>query len=551
METKTYVIGHKNPDTDSIAAAIAYAELRRRCGESGVVAAAAGEPNPQTSFILGRLSIEPPPVLHDARPRVRDVLSRQPVTVGSETPLMRALDLLHKNNIRVLPVVDDGGCPSGLVSLLRLSEGYLFAGKERARQITTSLDALASCLDGRFLAGEASKERETLKLFIGAMLEESFSARIDGHPPENLLIVTGDRRTIQQAAIERGVRLLVVTGGHTVADDLLEKAGQNGVAVLSTPHDTATAAWLARLSIPVGLFIEESFERIGTAEPLEHLRLKLLHGKEPAVLAVEEDGRLAGVATKSTLLAPVPYSLVLVDHNELSQAVPGAESLEILEIIDHHKLGNIHTSQPISFVTAPVGSTCTLVAHRWRERGMEPDQRTAALLLAGILSDTVILKSPTTTARDRETAGFLAKLAELDVDEFGKEIFSAAGGFSAYDDPEKAVTSDFKHFSAGGVGFGIGQVEVFGFDEFHELKETLRTALAAVRRRENLALAGLMVTDIRSETTLFLADGMGELVHVMDYPQVEPHIYEMRGVMSRKKQMVPHLMSVLARLGTA
>jgi manganese-dependent inorganic pyrophosphatase len=360
--------------------------------------------------------------------------------------------------------------------------------------------------------------------------------------------MTGDRPSIQLAAIDKGVRILIVTGGFPVADDLLAKARGTGTTVISTPHDTATAAWLARLSTPLACFVDPRFEKIGVGESLEHLRLKLLHSGEPAVIAVEEDGSIAGIATKSSLLTPIPYALILVDHNELAQAVPGAESVEILEVIDHHKLGNPSTSQPITFMAAPVGSTCTVVATLYRERGIEPEQNIAALLLAGILSDTVILKSPTTTGRDREIVAWLEHLSGLDHATFGQEIFSSCSGFSAYGTPEKAVRSDFKHFNTAETLFGVGQVEVVGFDEFYELKGELREALKRIKEQDRLALAGLMVTDICTETSLFLVEGKNELAHVMGYSQLEPHLYELRGVMSRKKQLVPHLLKVLGAL---
>lgn len=548
MTKQVYVIGHRNPDTDSIASAIAYAELKSVTGHPRVAAAMAGEPNPQTRYILDRLGIEPPKYLADVHPKVRDILKRQPVTASAEMPLKEALELFYTNTIRVLPVVDADGAPLGLVSLLRLSEKYLVAGTDRRRGIDASLRSLAACLDGTFLAGGPEDGVEHLHLFIGAMLEESFSGRIEGYDPATLLIMTGDRQSIHQSAIERGARLLVVTGGFGIGDELLARAKAKGITVLSTPHDTATAAWLARLATPLSRFVEPKFEKIGVAEPLEHLRLKLLHSGEPAVIAVEEDGTIAGVATKSSLLSPIPYALILVDHNELGQSVPGAEAVEILEVIDHHKLGNPPTNQPITFMAAPVGSTCTVVASLYREQGVEPEEKIAALLLAGILSDTVILKSPTTTGRDRELVAWLEERSGLDHVAFGKDIFSACGGFSAHGTPEKAIRSDFKHFTAGETLFGVGQVEVVGFDEFHELKETLRETLREVKAADRLDLAGLMVTDIYTETTLFLAEGKNELAHLMGYPQVEPHLYELKGVMSRKKQMVPHLLKVLGKL---
>lgn len=546
MHKTIHVIGHRNPDTDSIASAMAYADLKQRLGQTNVRAAMAGEPNPQTRYILDRLGLEPPQLLTDVHPKVRDILSRRPVTATADLPLKEVLGLFHRHGIRVLPVVNNDNIPIGLASLLKLSEKYLVAGTDRKRGVDTSLRSLTQCLEGAVLCGSTGDEIEHLHLFIGAMIEESFSKRIEGYDPATLLIMTGDRPSIQLASIERGVRVLVVTGGLEISQELLEKARSAGTVVISTPYDTATAAWLARLSTPLGCFSDQAFDKIGVGEPLEHLRLKLLHSSEPAVIAVEEDGSLAGVATKSSLLAPIPYALILVDHNEVGQSIPGAESVEILEIIDHHKLGNQSSDQPITFMTAPVGSTCTLVASLYRERGIAPDKKIAALLLAGILSDTVILKSPTTTGRDKEMVSWLESLCGLEHAAYGREIFSSCGGFSSHGSPQQAVRSDFKLFSAGSVSFGIGQVEVVGFDEFYQLKDQLREALTGIKQEEKLALAGLMVTDIYSETTLFLAEGMNELAHVMGYPQREPHLYELKGVMSRKKQMIPHLLKVLA-----
>lgn len=550
MQKQIYVIGHRNPDTDSVASAIAYAEFKRRLGFPDVSPAIAGMPNPQTRYILQRLEIPVPIRLSDVHPRVRDVLNRQPITAGPNTSLKSALELFHQHAIRVLPVVDPGGQPVGVVSLLRLSEKYLATSTRGSREVATSVSLLCECLEATILAGATAADRAVIafKLFIGAMTGASFAARISGYERRQLLVITGDRPSIQQEAIESRVGILIITGGFTLHPELLARAEHAGVIVLSTQHDTATAAWLARLSSPITTFVETRFERIGVNEPLEHLRVKLLHAQEPAVIALEEDGAIAGIATKSSLLAPIPYSLILVDHNELGQAVYGAESVEILEVIDHHKLGNPPTQQPITFMAVPVGSTCTIVATLYRERGLEPEPVIAALLLAGILSDTVILKSPTTTARDREIAPWLAELARLDYLDYGRDIFSAGSGFSAYADKEEAVRADFKEFSFGDESFGIGQVEVVGFSEFLEIKGELRAVLKEIREKERLAMAGLMITDIYSETTLFLMEGKNELAQLFGYPQLEPHLYELKGVMSRKKQMVPHLLKLFGAL---
>ena len=548
MQKQIHVIGHRNPDTDSVASAIAYAEFKRRLGFNNVSPAVAGAPNPQTRYILQRLQLLAPVLLSDVHPRVRDVLNRQPITAQPSTSLKSALELFHQHAIRVLPIVDDARLPVGIVSLLRLSEKYLAASTQSRREVETSVALLSECLDATILSGAPDATVAEYQLFIGAMTGASFAARISGYERRRLLVITGDRPSIQQEAIDSRVGVLILTGGFSLSPELLARARSAGVTVLSTHHDTATAAWLARLSAPLSSFIETRFEQIGVNEPLAHLRIKLLHAPVSAVIVVEEDGSIAGIATKSSLLTPIPYALILVDHNELGQAVHGAESVEILEVIDHHKLGNPPTSQPITFMAVPVGSTCTIVATLYRERGLEPDAVMAALMLAGILSDTVILKSPTSTARDREMVSWLAELAGLDYLVFGRDIFSAGSGFSAYASKEEAVRADFKEFNCGDITFGIGQVEVVGFADFLEIKGELRAILQEIKEKERLDLAGLMVTDIYSETTLFLAEGKDEMAYLFGYPQLEPHLYELKGVLSRKKQMVPHLLKIFGAL---
>ena len=548
MKETIYVIGHRNPDTDSIASAIAYAALKRQLGFPMVVPAIAGEPNLQTRYVLERLGIPVPIYLADVHPKVRDTLNRTPVKIGMASSAYEAIELFHRSGVRVLPVIDDHGKPLGTLSLLRLSESYLIPGGEQQREIRTSLPSLARTLNGSFAAGGEDTGQFTLKLFIGAMQEESFSGRIQPYDPGQLLIMTGNRRLIQQAAIERGVKLLVVTGDHRLDPDLLQLARDAGVNVLLTSHDTATSAWLARLSTPASLLMERKFSTIGVGEPLSQLRQKLVASGDPAILVVEEDGALVGVATKSSLLAPLPYALILVDHNEIGQAVPGAADVEIIEVIDHHKLGNTHTISPITFLTSPVGSTCTLIAGRYREHGIDPDGKTASLLLAGILSDTVILKSPTTTEADRGAVAWLEPLSGLNAGEFAREIFASCSSLSNYGSAQKAVLSDFKFFTHESHRIGVGQVEVVGFEEFYGLKEELLQVLSVIKGEEGLFIAGLMVTDIASETTLFLVEGHTRIAHVMEYPQLEPHLYELKNVMSRKKQMVPHLLKILAKL---
>lgn len=541
-----YVVGHKHPDTDSICSAIAYAQLRHKQGLAGVTAARAGNLNRQTEFVLERLGVAVPPLLTDVSPRVRDLVSSSVVTIGGQTPLASALELLYRHDIRLLPVIDEQQRPQGLMMLKRAAEGFLLpAGEGAARRVLTTPAALQECLQAEALHASDMEQLEKLELYVGAMAFESFAERLAHCDPRRLLVVTGDRREIQAHAVNLGVRVLVITGGAALAPELLAEARQRQVTVLSSSFDTATAAWRARLSTPVHCLMERNCPTVGLLDCREELRLKLLHGGCPGVLVLDGAGRVTAVATKSDLLVETAVKLILVDHNELSQAVTGADRVEILEVIDHHRLGNFHTERPIRFINQPLGSTCSLVASLYRQADLQPDPVCAGLLLAGLLSDTVLLKSPTTTVVDRELADWLGGLARLDAQAFGREMFAAGSVLSAYDSMEELILSDFKEYRAGERLFGVGQVEVVGFEEFHRIKQQLAEELAGLRQRRGMAAAGLLVTDIVRETSLLLADGEADLPYRIGYPELEPGLYELQDVLSRKKQLVPHLLKVL------
>lgn len=545
--SRTYVIGHKNPDSDSICSAIAYARLREAQGMEGVQPARAGTLNRQTEFVLEELAVNPPQLLTDVHPRVCDVLSPSLVTVPPDAPLSRALELFHLHNIRTLPVVDAERHPLGMLYLKQLSERFLVPRQaSEIRKVRASLNAIATCLQGSLLNAQGADRIEDLHLYVGAMDSATFKDRMrERDDVRQTVLITGDRRKILGQAVELGVRLLVVTGDLPIPEEVAAMARENDVSILTTGFDTATATWLARLSTPVECLLGDTFPTIGERERLEDLRLKLTHSEVPGVIVLDGDKRVVGVATKSNLLQPSPIKLILVDHNELSQSVSGADRVEILEVVDHHRLGNFHTDQPIRFINQPLGSTCSVVATLYRQARLTPDRATAALMLAGLLSDTVILKSPTTTDIDRELATWLSDLSGYGVQEFGQRIFAAGSSLGAYPTTRDLVLADFKEFTVDEEKIGIGQVEVVNFTEFYDLKKAIHEALQELKKQRDLMMIGLLVTDIVKETSLFLALGNKDLPYRMAYPQLEENLYELKGVLSRKKQLAPHLLKAL------
>jgi len=542
---KTYVIGHRNPDSDSICSAVSYAELRSRQGLPNVKAARAGNINQQTQFVLDYLEVEVPELVSDVHPRVKDVVTEKVVTIHESEPMSKAIELYHQHHIRLLPVVDDNDQAKGLLLLKRMTEFFLVpTDPDQMRRIKASIDSIQRCLGAQGFSLRDSGEVKDYNLYVGARREATFRQWVEAIVPEKTIIITGDRPGIQQFAIDAGVRLLIITGNSPVDENLLDAAREKGVSVLISAYDTANTVWLTRLATPVGLLAETEFMTVKRSDLLEDLRVKLAHSRQAGALVISSSGQITGIATKSHLIKNSPVKLILVDHNELSQAVPGAEKVEIIEVIDHHRLGNFHTDLPIRFINQPLGSTCSLVATLYQQAGIDPTPKVAGLLLAGMMSDTVILKSPTTTDIDRQLIPWLERLSGLDHQEFGSKLFAAGSPMASGVSARRLITTDFKEYQVGDRLLGLGQVEVVNFHSFEERRDELVAELARLREEKNYELAALLVTDIVMEMSLLVTAGPNELPFIIGYPQESDNIYRLAGVLSRKKQLVPHLLKV-------
>jgi manganese-dependent inorganic pyrophosphatase len=542
---QVYVIGHRNPDTDSICSAIAYAELRRLQGLAGVRPARAGTLNRQTEFVLETLRQPAPELLTDVHPRVRDIVTEPVITISGDAPLAEALKLYHRHNIRMLPVVDAQRKARGLLLLKKASELFLLPDRdEKLRQVRVTINAIAQCLKATAQHLVDADRFEELSLYVGARDASTFQHWISEVDAGQAILITGNRSDIQQMAVAAGVRLLIVSGGAEVGAELVALAATKGVSILTSSFDTANCSWLTRLATPVASLVGDDFLTVRGGDLLDDLRLKLVHGNQAGAIVLDDHDRVCGVATKSHLIKNSPIKLILVDHNELSQAVAGADKVEIIEVVDHHRLGNFHTDTPIHFINQPLGSTCTLVARLYRQAGIDPQPGIAGLLLSGLLSDTVILKSPTTTEIDREFAPWLARLAGLNLEEYGARLFAAGSSLAGGESARQLILGDFKEYQAGGQTLGLGQIEVVNLHSFHQRREELQDALLALREEKGYALAALLVTDIVMETSLLLTAGPAELPYLIGYPQEGENLYRLKGVLSRKKQLVPHLLKV-------
>ncbi|MBI2950200.1 MAG: putative manganese-dependent inorganic diphosphatase [Verrucomicrobia bacterium] len=542
------VIGHRNPDTDAICSAIGYAEFKRRTGMPQAVAARCGDTNERIDFVLHAFNTAPPRFVADVTPRIRDVMQANVISVSPEATVAEALGLIEERNIRVVPVLNEDRTCRGLVSLFKM-EKFFFPTPNRlidSRRICASVRNLARTLSGRIVHAREPDREEELVLMIGAMSVESFENRLATFPPEKVLVAVGDRRDIQSLAIRERVRMIVITGGLPAADAVIEEARRNGVSVILSPHDSATTAMLSRASITVTHVIHEDFLVFREDESLEHARPIAIESNFHAFPVLDANKRTVGIITKSDFLKKVERQLILVDHNELSQAVQGADQVEILEVVDHHRIG-LATSQPILFRNEPVGSTSTIVANCFLQHGLEITQNIAGLLLAGLISDTLNLTSPTTTERDVQILAILEKRADVSAREFTERLF-ASGSVLITKPAEQAITADCKEYVEQGRRFTAAQIEEIGFDQFWKRKDDVLAALENHRRSEGYYFSSVLVTDVVSQMSLLLIAGPDPLRRRIDYPEVQPGVYELNGVVSRKKQLLPYLIHLLKHI---
>jgi len=527
----TYIIGHKNPDADAICSALAYAAFKEASGQTGFKPARCGNSNARIDAILGRFGAALPEFVGDVIPRIEDIMHRDPFKVSVDDTCARALELLDLHDVRALPVVGKDGRLEGYVSIFSLGD-YFIPKPKRAtsmRKVTSSINAIIRSIGGTEVVAYDAASVEELYVRVAAMELDSFgkSATVEGIPTNKSVIVVGDRADVHLRAIEMGVRIIIVTGGHRMKPEVLERAKAAKVSVAYADTDSATTAWAVRASTLVGGLVQRDAFTFKPQEKLSVARRRIVQNPALICHVVDEDGRLLGVFTKSDIINPPRAKLVLVDHNELSQAVDGAAEVEIAEVVDHHRLGNAPTHQPILFINR------------------KPTPQIAGLMMCGIISDTLLLQSPTTTPLDADLLQWLARLADADPRQLADMIFNAGSVLSTLS-PAAAVRADCKQYREGERRFSVSQVEELGFTNFWKCEDALLEALETYRKENGLNFSCLLVTDIDTQSSLFLIRGDAEVVQAITYPQKRPpDIFDLPGIVSRKKQLMPYLGSLL------
>lgn len=541
-----YVFGHRNPDTDAICSALAYADFLRQTTRPDAIAACCGTPNERTEFVLRKAGIASPKIMMDVRPELEDVCNRDPITATKGDVFFEVYQRMLDHGVRAIPVLDEEHNVTGIVTLLDLLQLMLRGGVDpiKAREVRTTLDKVVDVIGGSYQHSVDTGRVDELVVTVGAMSADGFTSRVRAFPSERLLVVSGDRPTIQLPAIETGARALVVTGGYQLSSGLLQLAEARGVTVINSPYDTATTTMRIKAAHLIDSVINPEFMKLPARMPVANARQQVYRSPQ-MVFPVVEGNRLVGVISKSDLVHPPRPQLVLVDHNEISQAVQGADEADVLEVLDHHRLGgSLKSTNPIRFNMEPVGSTCTLVARMFRSADIKPTAGIALCMASGMISDTLNLRSPTATDVDRDLLRWLQKYCEVNLDQFAGEFFQVGSALRSCDS-DQVVREDCKEFEESGIRFSISQIEEIGFDLFWKRKEELSQSLEQLAAASGLEFSALLVTDISSNGSLLLMSREPEGWEEINYPQLEDRLYQLDEVVSRKKQLLPLICSLL------
>jgi len=538
---RIYVTGHRNPDTDSIASAIGYAELKRRLDpRNEYVPVRLGELNAQTRWVLDRSGADEPPLLEHVLLRVRDVMRERFALAEQGEPVREVGLIMARDDVDLVPIVDDGRELVGAMTESVLARRYVRESRKASKlDAPTAVGAITAVLEGEQLVGEGHDEVGG-RVWVLAMATESLPLGFAAGD----VVVVGNRPDAQRIAIETGVALLVTSNGTRPDDDILALAQEHGTAVVTSPLDSYVTSRMITLSAPCRALMDPEPLVVQRDDLLSDISDEVKDVDYRAAIVVDGSRRPIGLVTRGDLVNPQPRRVLLVDHAEQAQSVVGVEYAEIVEILDHHHIGSIETRIPVRATFDPVGSTATLVIERFRQSGMEPTRSSATLLLGAVLSDTVILNSPTTTERDHAVVEYLRQVLAVDPTEFGRQMFENTSDLTRVP-ADEIVKRDAKDYEAGGHSLRIAQVETVG-QNLGERRDELVKALKAVREREGHALVALMVTDIMGKNSRLYVSGEKPAVERAFGRGKDDGVIDLPGVMSRKKQVAPPLLAALS-----
>ena len=545
---KVVVIGHRNPDTDSICSAIAYAELKNKTSDLVCEPRRAGKMNQETEFVLKKFGVKPPRMCTDVNPKIRDVDYREMPGIPGSTSLRKAWEIMRDKQIDTLPVTSPDNELEGVITVKDIATANMdvFDTGILAKSQTTYRNILET-LGGTMVVGREDDVCTTGHIRIGTATPEMLENTVE----KGDIVILTNRYESQLCAIEKEASLLIICNGAKVGRTIQRIAEEMGVAIMSAPVDTYAAGKLISQCAPISYYMTRSdimkFTLVTPVADVTRVMAKVRHRYFPIL---DEDGKYCGMISRRNIINLQKRRIILVDHNEATQAVEGFDQAEILEIIDHHRIGSLETSGPVYFRNQPVGCTATIITQMYDENGMEIPPQIAGLLLAAILSDTLVFRSPTCTPLDEALAKRLAKIAGVDIDEFASEMFEAGEKLDGKT-AEEVFLQDFKVFMCGDIRFGVAQGSYMTRKNLLAAENLLRPYLEEARNKQNVEDIYMLLTDVPKEESVVISDGRYASEVLSDGFETQPAedgSFTLPGVVSRKKQFIPALMTAYQEL---
>lgn len=543
-KNKTIVIGHKNPDTDSICSAISYANLKRKVTGLEFQPGRAGQVNGETQFVLDYFGVEAPKLIEHVRTQVRDIEIRQTKGVKKNISLKKAWNIMQEANVVTLPAVTDDGILEGLITVGDITKSYMNVyDSSILSKANTQYSNIIETVEGDLVVGDKDAYFSEGKVLIAAANPDLMEYYIN----KNDLVILGNRYESQLCAIEMEAACIIVCEGAGVSMTIKKLAQERGCTVIATAYDTYTVARLVNQSMPISYFMKTenliTFEDSDIIDEIKDVMASKRHRDFPVL---DKNGKYEGMISRRNLLGAQGKMLILVDHNEKTQAVDGVENARIMEIIDHHRLGTIETISPVFFRNQPLGCTATIVYQMYQEAGVAVEKAIAGLLCSAIISDTLLFRSPTCTEVDRKAAMELAGIAGIRLEEYAREMFTAGSNLKDKTD-EEIFYQDFKRFTAGKVSFGVGQISSLNEQELDSLKVRLLVYITeAHKHQRGVDMMFFMLTNILDESTMLICEGIGAKKMILGAFHIEDDgkdgrssVVKLPGVVSRKKQLIP------------
>ena len=543
MKDIIYVTGHKNPDSDSICAAYAYAEFKNKIGDVETVACRLGNVNQETQFILDYFNAESPKFLNTVKLKVEDLQFDNISPVSPDISLKTAWSIMRDKNIKTLPVADENDHLLGVLAVANLTSCYMDIWDNRIlAKSNTTLDNIIDTLSAKVAYVNEDRKCFPGKIAVTAMQPDTMSEHIE----EGDIAIVGDREEAQAALINLNVSLMIVTGGYAPSEKIISLAKEHGVTIIVTQHDSFTASRLIVQSIPVGyVMVKENIVSFTTDDLVDDIKGIMSETRFRSYPVLDQNGRVVGTVSRYHLISNHKKKVIQVDHNERGQSVDGLEDAEVLEIIDHHRVADIQTNNPIYFRNEPVGSTSTIVAKCFFENGIRPSRKAAGLLCGAIISDTLLFRSPTCTPQDQYICKKLSEIAGINIEKFAKEMFKAGTSLKGKT-VEQIFNTDFKPFTIEGTKIGISQVNTMDIEGFMPLKEEMLNYMDQKAKEAGLEMVLLLLTDILNEGSEILVTGAKpEIVEKAFNVTLKDKGAFLPGVLSRKKQVVPPITNTI------